>query len=71
MTLILMEIYQMDLSSLPELLTAKQAAKILFGNDEEVGRNRIYDWIRHGDIDAAKRSNQWWITKTELERVMK
>ena len=60
----------MDLNESPNLLTVKQASDILFSLDDEVGRNRIYDWIKRGYINASKMNNRWDITKNEIERIL-
>ena len=60
----------MDLNESPNLLTVKQASDILFSLDDEVGRNRIYDWIKRGYINANKMNNRWYITKNEIERIL-
>lgn len=59
-----------NLSDLPNLVTAKQATKIFFGRDTPSDRNRIYDWIAAGDLKATKRSSKYWISKKEILRVL-
>ena len=52
------------------MLTVRQAAKVLFSDDDNSSRNRVYDWIHNGDLQAKKRSGKWWVTKEEMRRVI-
>ena len=58
------------LTDLPAMLTVRQAAKVLFSDDDNSSRNRVYDWIHNGDLQAKKSSGKWWVTKEEMRRVI-
>lgn len=53
-------------SNLPEIYTVKQICDYL-----NVSENTLYSWIQAGKLQAAKIGRHWYITRAEVERILK
>lgn len=55
-----------DISNLPEIFTSKQICDYLSVSD-----NTLYSWIQAGKLQAVKIGRNWYITRAEIERILK
>ena len=56
-------------SSLPRLLTTREAAMYLYGQDNRSTLNRIYRLVSEGDLTAKKLGKTLWFPRSTLEAI--
>lgn len=55
-----------DSSNLPEIYTSKQICDYF-----HVSENTLYSWIQSAKLQAVKIGRHWYITRAEVERILK
>jgi hypothetical protein len=53
----------------PALLSVKSAGEILFGEFTPATRDRMYRFIKSGQIKSLKDGKRFWIPSSEIERL--
>ena len=58
-----------DNNSPARLVTTREAARYLYGNDSRTTLHRLYRGIKEGDLEAKKISGTYWFTRSYLEQL--